>query len=192
MGDELEFRTAVGGYRKDDVLEYVESMNDKLFQMTRDHENDTKEYQDRISELEDQLRQAEEKQTALGEENHRLQEALAHAEEMEKIAQQDYQNAEEYKNMLKEKLAREILRLRENNRVLQEKLEEAEKKLEERIDYKGVAGAVSEVQYKITEYVNILNKTQQQLETAYQDMNTLKEQIGQKIEEEKEKEKEEN
>ena len=35
MGDELEFRTAVGGYRKDDVLEYVESMNDKLFQMTR-------------------------------------------------------------------------------------------------------------------------------------------------------------
>src|SRR5699024_8700104 len=99
--------TAVGGYRKDDVLEYVESMNDKLFQMTRDHENDTKEYQDRISELEDQLRQAEEKQTALGEENHRLQEALAHAEEMEKIAQQDYQNAEEYKNMLKEKLARE-------------------------------------------------------------------------------------
>ncbi|HJD40112.1 MAG TPA: hypothetical protein H9913_08790 [Candidatus Blautia stercoripullorum] len=188
MGDELEFRTAVGGYRKDDVLEYVESMNDKLFQMTRDHENDTKEYQDRISELEDQLRQAEEKQTALGEENHRLQEALAHAEEMEKIAQQDYQNAEEYKNMLKEKLAREILRLRENNKVLQEKLEEAEKKLEERIDYKGVAGAVSEVQYKITEYVNILNKTQQQLETAYQDMNTLKEQIGQKIEEEKEKE----
>ena len=107
---------------------------------------------------------------------------------MEKIAQQDYQNAEEYKNMLKEKLAREILRLRENNKVLQEKLEEAEKKLEERIDYKGVAGAVSEVQYKITEYVNILNKTQQQLETAYQDMNTLKEQIGQKIEEEKEKE----
>ena len=187
MGDELEFRTAVGGYRKDDVLEYVESMNDKLFQMTRDHENDTKEYQDRISELEDQLRQAEEKQTALGEENHRLQEALAHAEEMEKIAQQDYQNAEEYKNMLKEKLAREILRLRENNKVLQEKLEEAEKKLEERIDYKGVAGAVSEVQYKITEYVNILNKTQQQLETAYQDMNTLKEQIGQKIEEEKAK-----
>ena len=46
MGDELEFRTAVGGYRKDDVLEYVESMNDKLFQMTRDHENETKEEKD--------------------------------------------------------------------------------------------------------------------------------------------------
>ena len=66
MGDELEFRTAVGGYRKDDVLEYVENVNDMLFQMTRDHENETKEYQNRISELEDQLRQAEEKQTALG------------------------------------------------------------------------------------------------------------------------------
>lgn len=186
MGDELEFRTAVGGYRKDDVLEYVENVNDMLFQMTRDHENETKEYQNRISELEDQLRQAEEKQTALGEENRRLQEALAHAEEMEKDARKDYQDAEEYKNMLKEKLAREILRLRENNKVLQEKLEEAEKKIEERIDYKGVSGAVSEVQYKITEYVNILNKTQQQMEAAYRDMNTLKEQISQKIEEEKE------
>ena len=186
MGDELEFRTAVGGYRKDDVLEYVENVNDMLFQMTRDHENETKEYQNRISELEDQLRQAEEKQTALGEENRRLQEALAHAEEMEKDARQDYQDAEEYKNMLKEKLAREILRLRENNKVLQEKLEKAEKKIEERIDYKGVSGAVSEVQYKITEYVNILNKTQQQMEAAYRDMNTLTEQISQKIEEEKE------
>ena len=41
MGDELEFRTAVGGYRKDDVLEYVENVNDMLFQMTRDHENET-------------------------------------------------------------------------------------------------------------------------------------------------------
>ena len=189
MGDELEFRTAVGGYRKDDVLEYVENVNDMLFQMTRDHENETKEYQNRISELEDQLRQAEEKQTALGEENRRLQEALAHAEEMEKDARQDYQDAEEYKNMLKEKLAREILRLRENNKVLQEKLEKAEKKIEERIDYKGVSGAVSEVQYKITEYVNILNKTQQQMEAAYRDMNTLKEQISQKIEEEKEENK---
>ena len=38
MGAELEFRTAVGGYKKDDVLEYVENMNDKLDQMTRDHE----------------------------------------------------------------------------------------------------------------------------------------------------------
>ena len=42
MGEELEFRTAVGGYKKDDVLEYVENMNDKLDQMTRAHEEETK------------------------------------------------------------------------------------------------------------------------------------------------------
>ena len=51
MGAELEFRTAVGGYKKDDVLEYVENMNDKLDQMTRAHEEETKGYQNRIKEL---------------------------------------------------------------------------------------------------------------------------------------------
>ena len=51
MGEELEFRTAVGGYKKDDVLEYVENMNDKLDQMTRAHEEETKGYQNRIKEL---------------------------------------------------------------------------------------------------------------------------------------------
>ena len=40
MGEELEFRTAVGGYKKDDVLEYVENMNDKLSQMSRAHEEE--------------------------------------------------------------------------------------------------------------------------------------------------------
>ena len=68
MGEELEFRTAVGGYKKDDVLEYVENMNDRLDQMTRAHEKETKGYQDRIQELEDLLKQEEGKCTVLAEE----------------------------------------------------------------------------------------------------------------------------
>lgn len=48
MGEELEFRTAVGGYRKDDVLEYVENMNDKIFQLNRAHEEESKAYRKKI------------------------------------------------------------------------------------------------------------------------------------------------
>ena len=101
MGAELEFRTAVGGYKKDDVLEYVENMNDKLDQMTRDHEEETKRYQSRIRELEEQLKQEETNSAVLAEdqdkrleglakENSRLQDALALAEEKQKFAQQEY------------------------------------------------------------------------------------------------------
>ena len=59
MGEELEFRTAVGGYRKDDVLEYVENMNDKIFQLNRAHEEESKAYRKKIEELEKLLRQEE-------------------------------------------------------------------------------------------------------------------------------------
>ena len=136
MGEELEFRTAVGGYKKDDVLEYVENMNDRLDQMTRAHEKETKGYQDRIQELEDLLKQEEGKCTVLAEEqderlesltkeNNRLQEELTVSEEKLKLTQQDYLKTEQMKNMIKDKLAREILRLREENKILKEKLEEA-------------------------------------------------------------------
>ena len=77
MGEELEFRTAVGGYKKDDVLEYVENMNDKLDQMTRAHEEETKGYQDRIRELEDLLKQKEENSAVLSEEQDKRLEGLA-------------------------------------------------------------------------------------------------------------------
>ena len=174
MGAELEFRTAVGGYKKDDVLEYVENMNDKLDQMTRDHEEETKRYQSRIRELEEQLKQEETNSAVLAEdqdkrleglakENSRLQDALALAEEKQKFAQQEYLKTEQMKNMIKDKLAREILRLREENKELKEKLEEAEGNIGSKADYEGVRSAVSEVQYKIAEYVNVLNKTQQKL-----------------------------
>ena len=193
MGEELEFRTAVGGYKKDDVLEYVENMNDKLDQMTRAHEEETKGYQDRIRELEDLLKQEEENSAVLSEEqdkrleglakeNSRLQDELAIAEEKLKITQQDYLKTEQMKNLIKDKLAREILRLREENRTLKERLEEAEENIGSKADYEGVRSAVSEVQYKIAEYVNILNKTQQKLAGTYQDMNSIKKRIAEQIE----------
>ena len=193
MGEELEFRTAVGGYKKDDVLEYVENMNDRLDQMTRAHEKETKGYQDRIQELEDLLKQEEGKCTVLAEEqderlesltkeNNRLQEELTVSEEKLKLTQQDYLKTEQMKNMIKDKLAREILRLREENQILNEKLEEARRKIGSRADYEGVHSAVSEVQYKIAEYVNVLNKTQQKLAGTYQDMNSIKKRIAEQIE----------
>lgn len=193
MGAELEFRTAVGGYKKDDVLEYVENMNDKLDQMTRAHEEETKGYQNRIKELEELLKQEEENSAALAEdqdkrleglakENSRLQDELAIAEEKQRMTQQDYLKTEQMKNMIKDKLAREILRLREENRELKEKLEEAEENIGSKADYEGVRSAVSEVQYKIAEYVNILNKTQQKLAGTYQDMNSIKKRIAEQIE----------
>ncbi len=193
MGAELEFRTAVGGYKKDDVLEYVENMNDKLDQMTRAHEEETKGYQNRIKELEELLKQEEENSAALAEdqdkrleglakENSRLQDELAVAEEKQRLTQQDYQKTEQMKNMIKDKLAREILRLREENKDLKKKLEEVEENIGIKADYEGVRSAVSEVQYKIAEYVNILNKTQQKLAGTYQDMNSIKKRIAEQIE----------
>lgn len=200
MGEELEFRTAVGGYKKDDVLEYVENMNDKLSQMSRAHEEETKRYQSRIQELEELLRQEEENSAALAEdqdkrleglarENSRLQDALTMAEEKQKFTQQEYLKAEQMKNAIKDKLAREILRIREENKVLREKLEKAEGNIGSRTDYEGVRSAVSEVQYKIAEYVNVLNKTQQKLAATYQEMNGIKKKIAdqlEKIQQEKE------
>lgn len=192
MGEELEFRTAVGGYKKDDVLEYVENMNDKLDQMTRAHEEESKGYQERIRELEELLKQEEEEHAALGEEqdkrleglakeNSRLQDELTITEEKLKLTQQDYLKTEQMKNMIKDKLAREILRLREENKILRRKLEEAEENIGSKSDYEGVRSAVSEVQYKIAEYVNILNKTQQKLAGTYQDMNSIKKRIAEQI-----------
>lgn len=200
MGEELEFRTAVGGYKKDDVLEYVENMNDKLSQMSCAHEEETKRYQSRIQELEELLRQEEENSAALAEdqdkrleglarENSRLQDALTMAEEKQKFTQQEYLKAEQMKNAIKDKLAREILRIREENKVLREKLEKAEGNIGSRADYEGVRSAVSEVQYKIAEYVNVLNKTQQKLAATYQEMNGIKKKIAdqlEKIQQEKE------
>ena len=168
-------------------------MNDKLDQMTRSHEEETKGYQERIRELEELLKQEEENSVALTEdqdkrleglakENSRLQDELAMAKEKQRRTQKDYLETKQMKNLIKDKLAREILRLREENKGLKENLTEAERQVVSRADYEGVRSAVSEVQYKIAEYVNILNKTQQKLAGTYQDMNSIKKKIAGQIE----------
>ena len=46
--------------------------------------------------------------------------------------------------------------------------------------------AVSEVQYKIAEYVNVINKTQQSLAETYQGMNGIKKKLAAKMTKEEE------
>lgn len=192
MGEELEFRTAVGGYRKDDVLEYVENMNDKIFQLNRAHEEESKAYRKKIEELEKLLRQEEtngavlaqqqeDRQKELEERNQVLEEEKAKAEEKWKQIYEEYIRGESEKKLIKEKLAREILRLREENKILKERLAEAENNAGGKGDFEAVRSAVSEVQYKIAEYVNVLNKTQQKLAETYQSMNGIKKRVADKI-----------
>ncbi len=192
MGEELEFRTAVGGYRKDDVLEYVENMNDKIFQLNRAHEEESKAYRKKIEELEKLLRQEEtngavlaqqqeDRQKELEERNQVLEEEKAKAEEKWKQIYEEYIRGESEKKFIKEKLAREILRLREENKILKERLAEAENNVGGKGDFEAVRSAVSEVQYKIAEYVNVLNKTQQKLAETYQSMNGIKKRVADKI-----------
>lgn len=192
MGEELEFRTAVGGYRKDDVLEYVENMNDKIFQLNRAHEEESKAYRKKIEELEKLLRQEEtngavlaqqqeDRQKELEERNQVLEEEKAKAEEKWKQIYEEYIRGESEKKLIKEKLAREILRLREENKILKERLAEAENNVGGKGDFEAVRSAVSEVQYRIAEYVNVLNKTQQKLAETYQSMNGIKKRVADKI-----------
>ena len=192
MGEELEFRTAVGGYRKDDVLEYVENMKDKIFQLNRAHEEESKAYRKKIEELEKLLRQEEtngavlaqqqeDRQKELEERNQVLEEEKAKAEEKWKQIYEEYIRGESEKKLIKEKLAREILRLREENKILKERLAEAENNVGGKGDFEAVRSAVSEVQYKIAEYVNVLNKTQQKLAETYQSMNGIKKRVADKI-----------
>ena len=110
MGEELEFRTAVGGYRKDDVLEYVENMNDKIFQLNRAHEEESKAYRKKIEELEKLLRQEEtngavlaqqqeDRQKELEERNQVLEEEKAKAEEKWKQIYEEYIRGESEKKL---------------------------------------------------------------------------------------------
>lgn len=192
MGEELEFRTAVGGYRKDDVLEYVENMNDKIFQLNRTHEEECKAYREKIEELEKLLRQEEtngavlaqrqeDRQKEMEERVRILEEEKKKAEEKWKQTYEAHVRTESEKNLIKEKLAREILRLREENQTLRERLVKAEDNVGGKGDFEAVRSAVSEVQYKIAEYVNVLNKTQQKLAETYQSMNGIKKRVADKI-----------
>ena len=103
-------------------------------------------------------------------------------EEQYKAVHSDAARLEAEKRVLKEKLGREVLRLRTENQELKEKLQEAERNIGSEADYEGVRDAVSEVQYKIAEYVNIINKTQQSLAETYQKMNGIKKKVAEQME----------
>ena len=90
------------------------------------------------------------------------------------------------KCLLKDKLAREILRLRGENQTLAGKMEGSRAPDWSQADYEAVHNAVSEVQYKIAEYVNAINKTQQSLADTYQGMNSIKKKLAAKMTGEKE------
>lgn len=193
MENEITFRTSVGGYRRDEVIEYVENMNEQIFSLKKESEEAAAGYQERIQELEALLAQKETKEATLIEENRAkleeyeeenasLKEALEKLEEQYKAAHSDITRLEAEKRVLKEKLGREVLRLRAENQELQEKLQEAERNIGSEADYEGVRDAVSEVQYKIAEYVNIINKTQQSLGETYQKMNGIKKKVAEQME----------
>lgn len=189
MADEITFRTSVGGYKKDEVLEYVETMNDTIFNLKREKDTEASTYQAKIRELEALLnqetanslqlaKQQREEFETLQAENEKLKTETKELEEKYKAANQECAKIKGEKQKLKEKLGREILRLRAENKVLAKKLDEAERNANLTADYEAVHHVVSEVQYKIAEYVNVLNKTHQNLAEAYQSMNGMKKKLA--------------
>lgn len=186
MENEITFRTSVGGYKRDEVIEYVENMNEQIFLMKKEHEEKASEYQKKIEELKVLLTQEETKKEteleAYETENIKLKEDVKNLDEQYKKVHSDVVRLESEKKLLKEKLGREVLRLRTENQELKEKLKEAEKNIGSEADYEGVRDAVSEVQYKIAEYVNIINKTQQSLAETYQQMNGIKKKVAEQLE----------
>lgn len=200
MENELTFRTSVGGYRKDEVMEYVENLNDEMFHMKKTYEDEIGKLRVKVQELETLLQQSESNASRLAEEQsariEKLEEENADLKENLDTATRElgevkiqYQKAQTQrdkealeKQSIKEKLAKEILRLRAENQVIRENWKDAENRAGCKEDYEAVREAVSEAQFKITEYVNIINKTQESLGETYQRMNGIKKKIAQEIE----------
>ena len=200
MENELTFRTSVGGYRKDEVMEYVENLNDEMFHMKKTYEDEIGKLRVKVQELETLLQQSESNASRLAEEQsariEKLEEENADLKEKLHTATRElgevkiqYQKAQTQrdkealeKQSIKEKLAKEILRLRAENQVIRENWKDAENRAGCKEDYEAVREAVSEAQFKITEYVNIINKTQESLGETYQRMNGIKKKIAQEIE----------
>ena len=200
MENELTFRTSVGGYRKDEVMEYVENLNDEMFHMKKTYEDEIGKLRVKVQELETLLQQSESNASRLSEEQSARIEKLEGEnadlkETLDTITRElgevkiQYQKAQTQrdkealeKQSIKEKLAKEILRLRAENQVIRENWKDAENRAGCKEDYEAVREAVSEAQFKITEYVNIINKTQESLGETYQRMNGIKKKIAQEIE----------
>ena len=200
MENELTFRTSVGGYRKDEVMEYVENLNDEMFHMKKTYEDEIGRLRVKVQELETLLQQSESNASRLAEEQsariEKLEEENADLKDnLDTITRElgevkiQYQKAQTQrdkealeKQSIKEKLAKEILRLRAENQVIRENWKDAENRAGCKEDYEAVREAVSEAQFKVTEYVNIINKTQESLGETYQRMNGIKKKIAQEIE----------
>ena len=200
MENELTFRTSVGGYRKDEVMEYVENLNDEMFHMKKTYEDEIGKLRVKVQELETLLQQSESNASRLSEEQsariEKLEEENADLKDnLDTITRElgevkiQYQKAQTQrdkealeKQSIKEKLAKEILRLRAENQVIRENWKDAENRAGCKEDYEAGREAVSEAQFKITEYVNIINKTQESLGETYQRMNGIKKKIAQEIE----------
>lgn len=200
MENELTFRTSVGGYRKDEVMEYVENLNDEMFHMKKTYEDEIGKLRVKVQELETLLQQSESNASRLSEEQSARIEKLEGEnadlkDNLDTITRElgevkiQYQKAQTQrdkealeKQSIKEKLAKEILRLRAENQVIRENWKDAENRAGCKEDYEAVREAVSEAQFKITEYVNIINKTQESLGETYQRMNGIKKKIAQEIE----------
>ena len=114
--------------------------------------------------------------------NETLKKNLAALEEIVGELREKYKNEEAEKKKIQNKLGREVLRQRAENQELQERLQEAEKNAGTRAEYEEVREVVSEVQYKIAEYVSAINKTQQKLGTMYQRMNAVKKKVAKELE----------
>ena len=171
MENELTFRTSVGGYRKDEVMEYVENLNDEMFHMKKTYEDEIGKLRVKVQELETLLQQSESNASRLAEEQsariEKLEEGNADLKENLDTATRElgevkiqYQKAQTQrdkealeKQSIKEKLAKEILRLRAENQVIRENWKDAENRAGCKEDYEAVREAVSEAQFKITEYV---------------------------------------
>ena len=164
MGEEVNFRSAMRGYKKEDVWEYVENKKEEIFQLTKNREEEKKENE------------------ALKQDNETLKKNLAALEEIVGELREKYKNEEAEKKKIQNKLGREVLRQRAENQELQERLQEAEKNAGTRAEYEEVREVVSEVQYKIAEYVSAINKTQQKLGTMYQRMNAVKKKVAKELE----------
>lgn len=182
MENEITFKTSVGGYKRDQVIEYVENMNEQMFCLKKEREEAAANYEERIKELEALVEEKEIKIEEYDTENAQLKEDLEKLEGQYKAVHSDAVRLEAEKRILREKLGKEVLKLRAENQELKEKLQEAERNIGSEADYEGVRNAVSEVQYKIAEYVNTINKTQQSLADTYQKMNEIKKKVAEQME----------
>ena len=76
MENEITFKTSVGGYKRDQVIEYVENMNEQMFCLKKASEEAAANYEAKIKELEELIEEKEAKIEEYDTENAKLKEDL--------------------------------------------------------------------------------------------------------------------